>query len=568
MDRPRGHHTHDRMPTLTRRQALRVFLGAAAGLTLLPACSPAQAPAAAPKPAAPTSAPAAPQATAPAPSSAPATNAQPPAGAQAAAPAQQASSSGAVRGTVRIATPRGYNVIEPLRHLTTEEQSVFHHLFDGLTELNAKLELRPRLAESWEAVNPTTWRFRLRQGVKFSNGEAFDAESAKFSIESYANLQPPYFFANLWATAWPPSVEIENASTILVHTPQPQPSLPRLVMRMAMMPPVAGRDASYADKPIGTGTFKLVEWKKGQQVVAEANPTAWRGTPKVERLTWQSIPDAAARIAAMQAGEVDLIWDVPNDRASEIASSAAFTTLESPIAGMGQYMFNFRAPSSPIADPKVRKALTYAIDGQAIVTELLQGKGKVSVGPAPATSIGAIDAGGFPARDVAMAKKLLAEAGHGRGLDLTMIFNAGQFNQDTEVSEALIGQLSEAGVNVKFEQVDSAQLTQRRPTPTWDIAPNGNTTWTGEAPFFVNQYNTNAGYKNANVDGLLEQANAAGDTPKRVELIQQALKAMWAETPYLWSFDRVTVFGASRKLSGAELLANNWLFLHNAQLSS
>lgn len=542
----RGPIAEARRSTLTRRDALHLLIGSAVGFTVLSACS---APAA-PAPPAPTS-------LAPA-----GTTGQAPAAAQ---PAPAAARS---RATVRIGTPRPINVIEPLRHLTTEEQSVFHHLYDGLVELDPKLQLRPRLAESWEAVDPTTWRFKLRQGVKFSNGEVFDADSAKFSLESYANLQPTYFFANLWGSAWPPSVDVESPSSILVHTPKPQPSLPRLVMRMGMLPPVAGRDPGYADKPIGTGTFKLVDWKKGQQVTVEANPTAWRGAPKVDGLTWQAIPDAGARIAAMQAGEVDLIWDVPNERAAEIASSPRFTTLESPITGMGQFMFNFRAPASPIADVRVRQALSYAIDGSAIVSSLLAGKGSVSPGPAPAPAIGSVDAGGFPKRDVAMAKKLLADAGHADGLNLTMMAQPGQFINDVEVTEALIGQLADAGVTVKYEEVDSAQLTQRRPTATWDLASNGNTTWTGEATFFVNQYNTNVGYKNATVDGLLEQSNAAGDTPKRNELIQQALKVMWQDAPYLWAVDRVTIFGATRSLSGAELLENNWLFLHNAQLTA
>jgi ABC-type transport system substrate-binding protein len=156
VDKPHGSRR------VTRRDMIRLAVFSASGLLLLPACSTA---APAPAPAAKAAAPAAPAPTSPAPAGSPGAPAAAASSGNPAAQAAQQAPAVTSSGTVRIAVPRSINALDSRTHRTTEEQNIFHHLYDSLMDLDPKLNLRPRLAESWEAVDPTTWRFKLRQGV-------------------------------------------------------------------------------------------------------------------------------------------------------------------------------------------------------------------------------------------------------------------------------------------------------------------------------------------------------------------------------------------------------------------
>lgn len=139
-------------------------------------------------------------------------------------------------------------VLDARIHRRQVEQSVFLQIYDALLDFDSDLNYRPRLAESWEQVDPLTWRFHLREGVHFHNGEPFNAKAAAFSIQQYAELDPPYLYIPNWAPAWPPTAEVEDDYTVVVRTPEPLPNLPRLMMRIGMLPPKATLEPSYADK--------------------------------------------------------------------------------------------------------------------------------------------------------------------------------------------------------------------------------------------------------------------------------------------------------------------------------
>lgn len=532
------------LPAISRR---RFLLGASAlvGGSLLSACTPNPPQQSSPaQPSGPTSAPAAPAATS----------------------ASQAASAPAPASTkpVVIAMPRDIGALDARRHRTVDEQNVFFQLYDSLLDLDTKLQLRPRLAESFEMVDPLTWRFKLRQGVKFTNGEDFTAENVKFTVEQFASLDPPYYYINLWGPGWPPSAVVESPTSVLIKTKQPIPILPRLMTRFGMLPIKAATDASYADNPITTGPYKLAQWQKGVQVILDANPNYWKGAPKIPRLIYKAIPDDSTRVTALEAGEVDVAWSIPADRAAKLAP-AKLTTLESASVNLGQLIFNFRNPKSPIADVKVRKAMTMAIDGKGIIDAILMGKANPSKGPAPMAAAGAADVGGYPARDVAGAKKLLADAGYPSGVTVNMIADQGEFPKDVEIMEAVIGQLKEAGVTLNLEQMEAGQYSQRRATPNWDTAANGVGGWTGDAEFFFGIFTTASGYTSKVVDDLLAKGNAAGDANKRFDFLKQAQQAMWDDVPYLWSYELLWLHGISKRIQGAQLVPNGWLLLDAAQ---
>jgi peptide/nickel transport system substrate-binding protein len=472
-------------------------------------------------------------------------------------------------GPVRVAAARAISALDGVGG-GVQSTTAALQLYDSLTELDPKLQLRPGLAESWEIVNPTTTRFKLRQGVKFHNGEVFDANSVKFSIERLVALQPVYTYAAQWVSGWPPSVEIENPYSVLIKTPKPQPIVARLLCRVPMQPASAAGNADFFKKAIGTGPFKFVDWTPGQKLTIEANKDYYKGAPKISRIVYDTITDQSARLAAFQAGEYEYVVEIPFDRIKDVAANDKFSVSETPTIGLDFIAFNGRAVKpSPAADPKIRKALTYAIDQQAIRDSILSGKGDLLKGPAPALVIAAVDAGGFPKRDVAMAKKLLSDAGYD-GTEVKFMATGNEILKELEIAEAIVAQLKEAGVTVKFEQLEGAAFTQRRPTPNWDLMTNGVPgSFTGEAQYHYLQLRTQQGWVSAKVDALLAQADdPANNAQQRLDLIQQAMKQLWDEVPYLWAIGKVTANGSVKKLKDVEFIPINWQNFRGARLEA
>lgn len=470
---------------------------------------------------------------------------------------------------LRIATSKAVTELRVTGGGGSESQNAALHIFDQLTTLDEKLTPQPWLAESFEQITPTRWRFQLRSGVKFSNGEPFDSAAVVFSITAIATAVPAYAYKDQWGQAWPPTATAEGPSTVVIETPSPQPIMPRLLSRLSMVPPKAGAEPGFGDKPVGTGAYTVASWNKGTSLLLQANPGYWGGAPSVQEIEWTSIPDASARLVALQGGDVDLAWDVPFDRVADLNTDGRHKVFEVGSLGLGFLTFNFRKTGSPIADVRVRKAMTYAIDRNGIVASLMSGKGELNMGPAPSAAVGAVDAGGYPTRDLIQARALLAEAGYPNGVSLKLMYGPGQFQNDANVCLAVIAQLKEAGIKVDFEQVEAAAISSRLKTDTWDLLANGVPgSFSGEAGYHYYQLKAQQGFNSKATEDLLQQADAAGkDGAARVSKIQEAMRAMWKEVPYLWSVGTTRTFGMDKTLGGYQYVPVNWLILRRASFT-
>src|SRR6266849_10930395 len=209
-------------------------------------------------------------------------------------------------GEVKIALAAEPNTFDP--HLTVgrNTQIFIVNVFDGLTARDAQGNLVPALAESWKRVNSTTWQFILRKGVKFHNGDDFNADSVKFTLDRAINPETRATIISELSTI--ARTEIVDPFTVNVITKTPDFLLPVRLGELfgLMLSPkhtsAMGKEA-IATRPNGTGPFKLVTWAKNEQMVLEANESYWRGAPKVKRITVRPILEDAARVAALQAGE-------------------------------------------------------------------------------------------------------------------------------------------------------------------------------------------------------------------------------------------------------------------------
>ncbi|HEV8586660.1 MAG TPA: ABC transporter substrate-binding protein, partial [Methylomirabilota bacterium] len=179
-------------------------------------------------------------------------------------------------------------------------------IYDTLLTRDKQLQIVPHLATSYKNVSEKVWEVKLRQGVKYHNGEPFDAEAVKFSFEriNRADFKSPQkgWFSTI------DRVEIVDPATVRFHTKVPDPAMPaRMTLMYQMAPKYIGQvgDVQANLKPVGTGPFKFVEWQKNERIVVEANDAHWTGKPAVRKATWRPIPELGARIAALQTGQAD-----------------------------------------------------------------------------------------------------------------------------------------------------------------------------------------------------------------------------------------------------------------------
>jgi peptide/nickel transport system substrate-binding protein len=224
-----------------------------------------------------------------------------------------AAAGAAPAGKVVLAQGVDPTTLDTMNQQETPASNVALNIWDGLVERDPTLKIVPALAtELPKLASPQVWEVKLRRGVKFHNGEEFNADSVKFSLERLAHgkLRGSSSFAPI------DRVEVVDPYTVRVHTKKPWPIFVSAMTfaQAAMYPPkaYAGKDpAAISKEPIGTGPYKFVRWSKDEEIVLEANASYWRGAPKIKTVVFKPIPDDAVRVAALQNGEIDVAVNIP-----------------------------------------------------------------------------------------------------------------------------------------------------------------------------------------------------------------------------------------------------------------
>ncbi len=340
------------------------------------------------------------------------------------------------------------------------------HIFDGLVDFSGpSLTPKPMLAERWENPSPNTWRFSLRRGVKFHNGDPLTAEDVKFTVD----LQ----LANTGSTANSylgptEGARVIDAYTVEITTRTPFPPLLYNISRLHIVPRAyarIGAEAFSSKQPIGSGPYRFVEWQRGQRIVLEANPDYWGGLPTPKRLVFRFIPDPSTRAAELKAGGVDIITGPPIAQLKELGAGAT-EIVAIPAARLIAYPIN--TLQKPLSDVRVRRALNHAVDRETIVKSLLQGYGKPTGQPFTPGWLGYDpEIKPFP-YDPGQAKRLLAEAGYPNGFDVTWNVSTGVFLADKEIAEAAVAMLAQADVRVRLVPTERAKIQKDLQAGTFD----------------------------------------------------------------------------------------------------
>jgi peptide/nickel transport system substrate-binding protein len=472
-------------------------------------------------------------------------------------------------GKVVIAQGVDPTTLDMMNQSEQPASNVGAQMFDMLVARDQSLALVPELAaELPKLVAPTTWEIKLRKGVKFHNGEDFDAESVKFSLERLAN--PANKLRGAPSFGLLDRVEIVDPHTVRVHTKKPWPVLvPHLALRSASMYPpkeYAGKDSPAISKnPIGTGPYKFVRWSKDEEIVMEAVPNHWRGAPNIKTVVFRPIPDDAVRVASLQNGEIDVAVNIPPHLAKIIEKHPKLFLSTAPSIRTIQlniYTHQMDATHKPIGpyagptvDKRVRQAIAYAIDADEIIRGVMDGKA-VRV----ATMLTSLHFGFDPAlkpikQDLGRTKKLLTEAGFPNGIDIVLNGPQGRYVRDKEVAEVVAGQLSKAGIRTtlrthEFVAYLNNMVYVHKAGPVWLIGW-GHPTMDAEAIYvplfkspglFVN-------WHNEDFNGMVEEAQSLMDEKKRLAQYHKINKLWIEETPSVPLYQQIDLYGANKRLA-------------------
>jgi peptide/nickel transport system substrate-binding protein len=433
-----------------------------------------------------------------------------------------------------------------------EAATIVDNIFDTLVMRDKNMQLVPGLAESWAAINDTTWEFKLRQGVKFHNGEEFKADAVKFTVDRI--LDPNAKSPTLSYIRTVESVEVVDPFTVRIKTAGPDPLLPTRMSRYPayIVPPkyvAAVGNNTFATKPVGTGPYKFIEFIPDQHVILEANPDYWRGAPSIRKVTWRAIPDGTARLTALVTGEVDLIENVPVDLAPMITSSPDADLVQVKNGGLTIYL-GLVMNEKPLDNVKVRQALNIAIDRKSIVDNILQGMATVrgtQVGPA---DFGYVDIPA-PNYDPARAKKLLAEAGLPDGFSIKMQ-STRRYMKDVEVAQAIAQQFGDIGVKVKQEVLDWSVYVQQVPRqgPIFMLGWGSTQTLDSDAAIYAIM-KTGEPYSTASIpqlDKLLDASRQIVDPEARKVVLDNIQKLAAEEVPLITLYQEDSLYGKSKKV--------------------
>ena len=480
---------------------------------------------------------------------------------------------------LRIALAAEPTSIDPLYHTLNPNNQVARHIFDRLVHQDARQRLIPGLALSWQPIDEATWEFKLRPGVTFQDGAPLTPDDIIFSIDRADKVpNSPASFAIY--TKAVKAIEVIDPPTLHIKTGTSYPLLPNDLSTIAIQEKraVAGRgteDFNKGSAAIGTGPFKFVEWVPGNRVVLERNDNYWGQKPDWAKVVMRPIASNASRVAALLAGDVDFIENVPTADLKRLKENPAMRVVETVSnrviylhldSNREQSPFVFGIDGKPLAknplkDRRVRLAISKAINRQAIVERAMEGAAIPAGQLLPDGFFGVSPKLKPETYDPEGARKLLAEAGYPDGFKLTLHSPNDRYVNDEKVAQAVAQMLTRVGIKTDVQAMPQAVYFTRASKLEFSLMLLGWGADTGEPSSPLKSLlatndsakgmgTANRGrYSNPKLDALLQEALATVDDEKRSGLLQQATEAGIEDAGIIPLHYEVTLWGMRSDLT-------------------
>lgn len=403
---------------------------------------------------------------------------------------------------------------DPHYHKVTTNDAFSAHIFESLINRNAQMELVPGLAESWRAVDDNTWELKLRQGVKFSNGEPFTSKDVLFTLCRVLNNETNVSRSYMEPAQSFSDVQTPDDYTVIIKSERPIPTMPNELARSLPIiwsgiakfdklrfapkegcgvtspwPTVA--DFNTGKLSIGTGPYKLKSYVKGTGIEMERNEGYWGTKPHWKTVKMVPVPNAGPRLTGLMSGDYDIIEspaarDLPrikdNSKLDFVATPSTRLIFFQPDAGRAQSPFAKAADGkNPLQDLRVRQAINMAIDRKAIVQRLMDGMATVANQYMPSGMFGSLDKPTEIKFDPEAAKKLLAEAGYPQGFELTLTTTNDRYINDGQIAQAVAQYLTRIGIKTTVDAQAAAIYFPKRAKREFSFAMGGWPSENGEA---------------------------------------------------------------------------------------
>ena len=352
--------------------------------------------------------------------------------------------------------------LDPHFSTSSNDIRVTFNVFDNLTIRHPDGKLQPSLATEWKNTGPTTYQFKLRQGVKFHNGDPFTSADAKFSLERTYDPTVKTMVATVYNTIID-RIETPDPFTLVIHTKKPDPLLGgRLAFYGGQIVPKkyleqVGGDAFNA-RPVGTGPVRFGSWTKDDKLVLEANPDYWGGRIDVDRVVFRPVPETAPRVAGLLKGELDAITQLTPDHWDRVNGSP--TTKGASALYAGLYVLGTNSKVPPLNNWTLKKAMQLGVDREALVKEMWRGRGIVPSGPI-AQGDNHFDTTLPPLPyDPKEARELVKKSGY-KGEPIYLETTVGLIANDKPMSEAIAAMWKDVGINVVVEVIEFSVRAQK-----------------------------------------------------------------------------------------------------------
>ena len=435
-------------------------------------------------------------------------------------------------------------------------------------------KMTPLLATEYQLETPTSVLIRLRPNVKFTNGEAMDARAVLHSIAVFSDSKETPAYAN-FAVAIDHAEKVDDL-TVRLLMKFPYPPLPLLLTQIFITPPqywtTVGR-VGFGQKPIGTGPFRLTEWVRDDHLTMVPNAGYWGTLPAgIDRLIWKPVPDDTARVAGLATGEFDIAKGMPISAIGQVKALPGVDLMAIPSYRIFQLaLYSTPMHPGPLQDRRVRQALNYGVDKQALITELFSGQAGALNGQLLRPSQPGFDPAlkDYP-YDPAKAKALLAEAGFPNGFDIDFKFPVGRYAQDQEVAAAVSGMLAKLNVRARMIPLEPGEFLRQMgtgalgPMAFLGFAP------TDDPDFQLSLYRSDWRFRitgNPKLDALIDAGRREMDPAKRAEIYRNAVQLMHDDASVVFLYVDKDFYGVTKRLKDFQPRGDGCFFFYGTSVA-
>ncbi|GGE27440.1 glutathione ABC transporter substrate-binding protein [Pullulanibacillus camelliae] len=480
---------------------------------------------------------------------------------------------------INIAVNQDFTTLDPHNVSDTLSISATHAIYEGLVGFDKDMKIQPVLATDYKISDDgLTYTFHLRKNVKFQDGSSFNAEAVKANFDRIQSSKDALIASHY--LQYLKSVKIVDDHTIQLILNQPFSAMLNKLTMVEMISPKALKD--QGDKigmhPVGTGPFEFVKWNQGESLILKKNPNYWdKGYPKVDQITYKSVPENGSRVDMLKTGEADFIYPLPEQSVQALKTQNDIT-VDQTTSNIVRYV-TLNTNKKPFNDKKVRQAMNYALDKNAYIKVVKSGFGsELDSTMAPSTQ--------FYSKqkvynyDLSKAKELMKEAGYAKGFTAEIW---GDTDSATMKGMQFIQQqMARINIKLKIKAMEQGTLSDAINTPKspddakvqmWYVSwspssgdADGATRGLFSSAAFPPNGSNTAYYKNGEVDKLIDKANQTTDVEKQKSMYATIQKDIYNDAPWLFLGVDTNLSAHVNKLKGVYVLPDGSIQVKEAEL--